>query len=204
VGLLPPLRTQRLSVSQREFTAATRKPIAAMAALALLVLLLPWASMAQESANCESDYIVRTGDWLAKIADQQYGDRSLYPAIVLATNGRSALDDSYATVADPWLIEPGWKLCIPNAQMARSGLTVTALRNAEYQSEWTRSGMAPLTDGECREAAAPGSATETVVMLADRMAFGYLREGQEARDGWWMVLSLPRATSFGQRPPSCG
>ena len=168
------------STKTMKTTKATRKAIALMTALALLVLLLPWASVAQESANCESDYIVRTGDWLAKIADQQYGDSSLYPAIVLATNARSALDGSYATIADPWLIEPGWKLCIPSAQIAHSGLTLTALRNAEYQSEWTRSGEAPLTDGEYREAAAPDSATETVVMLADRMAFGYLHEGQEA------------------------
>ena len=170
----------RHSTKTVKTTKVMRKPIAAMAALALLVLLLPWASSAQESADCESDYIVRAGDWLAKISDQYYGDSSLYPAIVLATSARAVLDDSYATVADPWLIEPGWKLCIPSAQMARAGLTVTALRNAEYQSEWTRSGRAPLTDGEYREAAAPGSATKTVIMLTDRMAFGYLREGQEA------------------------
>lgn len=156
-----------------------RKPITAITTLALLALILTMPSMAQEPVECESDYTVQAGDWLVRIADEHYGDHSLYPAIVWATNARSATDDSYATVADPWLIELDWKLCIPSAQAAQSGLTVDTLENAEYQSEWTRSGTAPLTDGEYREQAAPGSATETVVMLSDRMAFSYLSDGQK-------------------------
>lgn len=36
------------------------------------------------------------------------------------------------------------------------------LANATYKSEWTQYGTAPLTDGDYREPAAPGSATETI------------------------------------------
>jgi heat shock protein HslJ len=147
--------------------------------VALLALILAIPSVAQEPAKCESDYTVQSGDWLAKIADQYYGDYSLYPAIVWVTNAQSASDDSYATIADPWLIEPGWKLCMPSAQSSQSGLTVDALKNAEYQSEWTSSGKAPLTNGEYREPVAPGSVTDMVVMLSDRMAFGYSVDGQK-------------------------
>ncbi len=53
------------------------------------------------------------------------------------------------------------------------------LANIEYKSDWTQSGMAPLTDGEYREQAAPGSATETVVMLTEHIAHGQLN-GQDA------------------------
>jgi heat shock protein HslJ len=154
------------------------KLITGMVALALLVLSLPGLSVAQETVECESDYVVQSGDWLAKIADQHYGDDSLYPAIVLATNARSASDSSYATIADPWRIEPGWKLCLPSVQRAQSGFTVQALKNAEYLSEWTASGQAVLTDGEYRESIVPGSATKIVVILSDRMAFGYTSDGK--------------------------
>ena len=53
------------------------------------------------------------------------------------------------------------------------------LANIEYQSDWTQSGVAPLTDGEYREQAAPGSATETVVMITEHIAHGQLN-GQDA------------------------
>jgi hypothetical protein len=46
------------------------------------------------------------------------------------------------------------------------------LRNMEFQSDWTQSGSAPLVDGEYREPAAPGSATETVIRLTEHAATG--------------------------------
>ena len=60
-----------------------------------------------------------------------------------------------------------------------TGLTEEALSNAVYRLEWTESGLAPLADGEYREQAAPGSATEIVVKLAEHIAFGELG-GQDA------------------------
>jgi len=54
------------------------------------------------------------------------------------------------------------------------GLTEDTLGNMVYQSEWTESGLAHLIDGEYREQAAPGSATETVVLLTEHVAFGLL------------------------------
>ena len=53
------------------------------------------------------------------------------------------------------------------------------LGNVEYRSEWTQSGSAPLADGEYREQAAPGSATETVVKLTEHVVHGELN-GQQA------------------------
>jgi heat shock protein HslJ len=59
-------------------------------------------------------------------------------------------------------------------------LAVEALANATYQSQYTKSGEATLVDGEYREQAAPGSATETVVMLTEHMAVVELEDGQPA------------------------
>lgn len=54
------------------------------------------------------------------------------------------------------------------------------LANMEYMSEWTESGTAPLVDGEYREQAAPGSASEIVVRLTEHVAYGQLADGREA------------------------
>ncbi len=69
-------------------------------------------------------------------------------------------------------------LCLPGDQTAQSGFTVKALKNIEYLSEWTASGKAMLTDGEYRESIAPGSASKIVVILSDRLAFGYTKDAQ--------------------------
>jgi heat shock protein HslJ len=142
--------------------------------LTLLSLLLPGAAIAQ--GRSDVDYIVQPGDWLAKIATDHYGDDALYPAIILATNAKSATDSSYATITDPYLIEPGWKLYVPDVQQAKSALTVGALENAAYISEWTAPGKATLADGKFSESIAPGSATKINVTLLDRLAFGHVSD----------------------------
>jgi heat shock protein HslJ len=73
----------------------------------------------------------------------------------------------------------GARLASYVAKAEAAGLSDEALRNMEYSSEFTQSGVAPLTDGEYREQAAPGSATETIVTLTDYIARGQLN-GQEA------------------------
>jgi heat shock protein HslJ len=55
-----------------------------------------------------------------------------------------------------------------------AGLDEQVLANMEYKSEWTQSGTASLVNGEYREPAAPGSATETVVVLTPYVAYGEL------------------------------
>jgi heat shock protein HslJ len=54
------------------------------------------------------------------------------------------------------------------------------LRNMTYNIDVTQSGTASLTDGEYREQAAPGSATETVVSLTDFESYGTLSNGEQA------------------------
>jgi len=66
---------------------------------------------------------------------------------------------------------------VPKQEAA--GIDSETLKNMEYKSEFTQSGVAPLVDGEYREQAAPGSATETVVMLTEQVAYDQL-DGQEA------------------------
>jgi heat shock protein HslJ/uncharacterized protein YraI len=57
------------------------------------------------------------------------------------------------------------------------GLTPETLANMTYQSDWTQSGTATLQNGQYSEAVAPGSATQTKVMLTEYLAFGEL-DGQ--------------------------
>jgi heat shock protein HslJ/LysM repeat protein len=157
--------------------------------LILAALLVPATSMAQEPVACESNYTVQVGDWLSKIAEKDLGNVLAYPAIVAATNTQT--DDTYATITNPDLIEPGWTLCIPSADdaatlMAMSvgtapeGLSPEELANAEYKSEWTQDGTAQLVDGEFSEPAAPGSATMTTVTLQPQYTTYSQLNGQDA------------------------
>jgi putative spermidine/putrescine transport system substrate-binding protein len=98
--------------------------------LLLLLTLAPVAALAQDEVVCESDVVVQADDWLSKLADKFYGDVLAYQAIADATNAMAATDDSYATIDNPDIIEPGWKLCIPPAESAQSTVDVAAEETA--------------------------------------------------------------------------
>lgn len=53
-------------------------------------------------------------------------------------------------------------------------LTLEALKNAEYQSEFAKDHKAKLTDGTYREKYQPGAATELVISLYPKYALGDL------------------------------
>ena len=56
-----------------------------------------------------------------------------------------------------------------------TALTVEALKNAEYQSEWPAEGVAKLTDGEYQEEIVPGAASKLIIVVyPDMHAFGDL------------------------------
>jgi multiple sugar transport system substrate-binding protein len=105
------------------------KSVSFVILLALAVALVPGHTFAQE-VTCESDVVVQADDWLSKIADKVFGDVLAFPAIVDATNAMAATDDSYATIADPNVIEPGWKLCIP------AGGEATAMMEVSSGTDW--------------------------------------------------------------------
>jgi basic membrane protein A len=111
----------------------TNNFISVVVLLALMLTLSSTAVLAQDEIVCESDVVVQADDWLSKIADKFYGDVLAYPAIAEATNAKAAADDSYATIEDVNLIEPGWKLCIPSAEYASSvlGIGVEAVASEE-------------------------------------------------------------------------
>ncbi|MBN1402106.1 MAG: hypothetical protein JXA74_14795, partial [Anaerolineae bacterium] len=70
-----------------------KRRLLAAVVLALVGLGTPLAALGQEASPLSSDYVVQPGDWLSKIAQAEYGDAGLYPAIVLATN-RAAMADA--------------------------------------------------------------------------------------------------------------
>lgn len=70
------------------------------------------------------------------------------------------------------------------------GITLEQLRNAEYPSEWTRSGKALLADGQYRESPSPGAATEVVVKATPYYALGDL-DGDGTEDAVIILESDP-------------
>ena len=94
----------------------------------VLVPLVAWAAPSpQEQSACVEEYTVQADDWLSKIAAKFLGDTLAYPAIVTATNQQQAQDPSFAQIADPDLIEVGWKICIPAAEEAQAMLPAAEL-----------------------------------------------------------------------------
>jgi hypothetical protein len=91
--------------------------------LVFVFALMPTTILAQNLGNievvCESDVVVQADDWLSKIADKFFGDVLAFPTIVEATNAKAAFDSTYVVIENPNIIEPGWKLCIPNAKDAQ-------------------------------------------------------------------------------------
>lgn len=93
------------------------KVVSILMVLAFMLTLIPTHALAQDVV-CESDVVVQADDWLSKLADKFYGDVFAYQAIADATNAMAGSDDSYATIEDVNVIEPGWKLCVPSAEAA--------------------------------------------------------------------------------------
>ena len=73
------------------------------------------APPSQEGVTCEKDYVVQANDSLSKLAEEFYGDRLAYPAIVDATNAAAAKGGAYSPIADPEVLKVGQTLCIPPA-----------------------------------------------------------------------------------------
>ncbi len=100
--------------------------------LALALTLALATTSAQDLGNteeiiCESDVVVQADDWLSKIADKFFGDVLAFPAIVEATNAKAAIDNTYANIENPDIIEPGWKLCILGSITAQTILNRTGM-----------------------------------------------------------------------------
>lgn len=99
----------------------------------LLALVLTLASptvLSQEDVVCEANVVVQSDDWLSKIAEKYYGDPLAFPAIADATTSKSYIDSSYPYVANANVIEPGWKLCLPNAVAIQSTLQVMRMMDS--------------------------------------------------------------------------
>ncbi len=121
------------------------KFISLITLVAFVLALVPTHVSAQEEEIvCESDVVVQADDWLSKIADKFYGDVLAYTAIAEATNSIAESDDSYATIEDVNIIEPGWKLCIPSSEYALNilGLDTSAVDEASAETT-TDAGQLP-------------------------------------------------------------
>lgn len=94
------------------------------------------ARPAFQAITCMAEAIVQVDDWLSKLADKYYGDLAAFPAIVEATNQMHSQDTTFAYIANPHVIEPGWKLCIASpddaAALVASQAPVGAPKNTKY------------------------------------------------------------------------
>lgn len=137
--------------------------------LLLIILLLTLGPLpvsarppAQE-ITCSVEYVVQADDWLSKIAAKFLGDMVAYPAIAAATNQKHAVDNSFAEIADPDLLQIGWKICVPTAEEAQALLAapLSPVAQVPLQGNLTVFAAASLTEAFTEiiqqfEAAYPG------------------------------------------------
>ena len=64
--------------------------------------------------------------------------------------------------------------CGSTDRTATETFALETLQNAEYQTQWTPEGVVRLENGEYRAPAAPGSASEIVIVLTEHVASGEL------------------------------
>ena len=103
-----------------------RKLIATLMTGLFLLLLMISTISANPSLQGGTDYTVQLDDNLWSIAEKFLGDGNRYGEIVAATSARHTEDPSYASIENPKLILPGWKLAIPSPEAAPSPPTPTA------------------------------------------------------------------------------
>ena len=82
----------------------------------LLSLLMPLGLGVVGSAPLNAEetvYTVQKDDNLWGLAEKYLGNGAAYTAIVAATNARNAQDPTFAKIANPRIVQPGWKILIP-------------------------------------------------------------------------------------------
>jgi peptide/nickel transport system substrate-binding protein len=94
-----------------------RRLINSFFVLAMLLPLVAGVVSAAPPAQEELTYTVKLGDNLWTLAEKYLGNGPAYWAIFNATNAKHEEDSSFASIEDPGLIHPGWKLLIPSADV---------------------------------------------------------------------------------------
>jgi uncharacterized membrane protein/heat shock protein HslJ len=85
-----------------------------------------------------------------------------------------------------WPEISGGNISLPSSKP----LTIEGLKNAEYQSEFAINGRVKLSNGTYKGEIVPGSASELIVMLSERVAFGDLN-GDGTDDAAVVLITSP-------------
>jgi LysM repeat protein len=90
----------------------------------------------QAAGGCAQQYTVQAGDSLSAIADRFFSDPQSYTLILDSTN-EAGVDNGFATIEDPNVIEVGQTLCIP----AQPGQQANTQQQGQFQQPGQQAGM---------------------------------------------------------------
>ncbi len=123
-------------------------------------------------------YTVKLGDNLWTLAEKYLGSGPAYWAIVSATNTGNVDDDTFASITDPNVIHPGWKLAIPSAEEAARFLAARTVGAVSVLGVWGSgeidkftAAVAPFTEETGTEMQFEAS-RDQVTVLFTRIAAG--------------------------------
>jgi LysM repeat protein len=155
-----------------------------------------------------SQYVVKSGDCLWKIAQRLLGDGSRYPEIVAANKSK------YPSLEkNPDLIYSGWVLDIPNGSNAPKPATIAENPSSTTQSSSTSSGQSNNSDynntSVIGKAKGDGTASGAISWSKDQLSSGTQKgvnsnngkrtsAGNSTWDGWCLAFV---GTSYGREIP---
>ena len=147
-------------------------------------------------------YIVRPGDTLSEIAEDQLGDADAYPSIFKAS--RSTVQADGAHLTDPELVLPGWKLTIPGEAPSRKAPEPTHPKPPEQKRQPTAhpTAIAPPTTSDEPATSNPKTTDHgDTVASPSWLIPGLAGTGSILGGALWLTLRAQRRTQLRHRRP---
>ena len=118
----------------------------------------------QATGGCAQEYTVQAGDSLSAIADRSFGDPQSYTLILDSTN-EAGVDNGFATIDDPNVIEVGQTLCIP----AQDGQQASTQQQGQFQQSGQQAGI--QQQGQLQQSGQQGTmANQNVLAVPEGMS----------------------------------
>jgi LysM repeat protein len=118
----------------------------------------------QAASGCAQQYTVQAGDSLSTIADKFFGDPQSYTLILDSTN-EAGVNNGFATIDDPNIIEVGQTLCIP----AQAGQQASTPQQGQFQQSGQQAGM--QQQGQLQQSGQQGTvANQNVLSVPEGMS----------------------------------
>lgn len=148
----------------------------------------------------DDSYVVKPGDTLSEIAEDQLGDASAYTSVFNASRDTMQADGAHLT--DPDLIRPGWKLTVPGLHSAEAPTEPHHAQTHEGVPDRTPPTVTPTPEPTPDAAAEPpGDVDEQDAFAPSWLLTGLAGSGAVLGAALWLTTRARRRTQLRYRHP---